>query len=593
MANKPNNPSLWSKAKSLAKQKFDVYPSAYANGWAAKWYKSKGGTWRKAQDGMVVPLDDLDAEQIGGLFPRIMKDGGDPDGAMALGQIDATIEKLQRLRQFIQPDSDLEPWVNSKLTLMDDYSSSVSDYMNYNPEAQEEGKEEEEAPMTENEMEEMKNGGIPQRYRNQGFTKVGVKRKSTRPGKKWMVLAKKGDKYKIVHGGYKGMQDYTQHHSKQRQKNFWNRMGGKNSGKATDPFSPLYWHKRFGTWEEGGETPVYQHGGHYNLDGEWVKSKGSGTNSGIAYYQTGGNTMTQQSNNQQDEIMKIVELYSEIAQVDPKEVVKELQQLQPADQQKAVQQMVQAIKSVQSSGSQQSMMAAQQPTMKGGGNMPCYSCGGSYAYGGSYEYGGMADEMGGVVLPSMPVDFYGLPSYAEGGKWIQKAVKHPGRCTPGSPNYDCPKGSPQWNLAQRFKHGDLSKHQMGGYTDNPYIEGIIEMQDGGKPEWLIRAQLKAQGYSGPALENKLEQMKQGGIHINPKNKGKFTAKAKAAGMGVQAFANKVLGAPEGQYSGSTRKQANFAHVFGGRNYQVGGEYNMSAQEIQDLINQGYNIEYLD
>ena len=43
---KPTNPSLWSRAKSLAKQKFDVYPSAYANAWAAKWYKSKGGSWR-------------------------------------------------------------------------------------------------------------------------------------------------------------------------------------------------------------------------------------------------------------------------------------------------------------------------------------------------------------------------------------------------------------------------------------------------------------------------------------------------------------------------------------------------------------------
>jgi len=63
-----------------------------------------------------------------------------------------------------------------------------------------------------------------------------------------MVLAKKGDQYKVVHGGYKGMQDYTQHHNEQRRKNFWNRMGGKNSSKATDPFSPLYWHKRFGTW---------------------------------------------------------------------------------------------------------------------------------------------------------------------------------------------------------------------------------------------------------------------------------------------------------------------------------------------------------
>jgi hypothetical protein len=54
MANKPNNPSLWSKAKSMARQKFDVYPSAYANGWAAKYYKSKGGTWRKGEYGMYM-----------------------------------------------------------------------------------------------------------------------------------------------------------------------------------------------------------------------------------------------------------------------------------------------------------------------------------------------------------------------------------------------------------------------------------------------------------------------------------------------------------------------------------------------------------
>jgi hypothetical protein len=45
--NVPNNPSLWSSCKAQAKAKFDVYPSAYANGWAAKQYKAKGGTWRK------------------------------------------------------------------------------------------------------------------------------------------------------------------------------------------------------------------------------------------------------------------------------------------------------------------------------------------------------------------------------------------------------------------------------------------------------------------------------------------------------------------------------------------------------------------
>lgn len=50
----------------------------------------------------------------------------------------------------------------------------------------------------------------------------------------------------------------------------------------------------------------------------------------------------------------------------------------------------------------------------------------------------------------------------------------------------------------------------------------------------------------------------GSINIKPENKGKFTAKANAAGMGVQAFANKVLGASKGTYSPSTRRQANFA-----------------------------------
>ena len=45
----PNDKSKWSYAKSQAKKKFDVYPSAYANAWAAKKYKELGGTWRKGK----------------------------------------------------------------------------------------------------------------------------------------------------------------------------------------------------------------------------------------------------------------------------------------------------------------------------------------------------------------------------------------------------------------------------------------------------------------------------------------------------------------------------------------------------------------
>lgn len=43
---KPTNPELWSRAKAAARSKFEVYPSAYANAWASRWYKGKGGGWR-------------------------------------------------------------------------------------------------------------------------------------------------------------------------------------------------------------------------------------------------------------------------------------------------------------------------------------------------------------------------------------------------------------------------------------------------------------------------------------------------------------------------------------------------------------------
>lgn len=48
--NCPTDPEKWSASKAAAKKKFDVYPSAYANGWAAKNYKGKGGGWRKCKD---------------------------------------------------------------------------------------------------------------------------------------------------------------------------------------------------------------------------------------------------------------------------------------------------------------------------------------------------------------------------------------------------------------------------------------------------------------------------------------------------------------------------------------------------------------
>ena len=203
MANVPTNKALYNRVKAEAKSKFDTWPSAYGSAWLVKTYKKRGGGYRKAQMGMEVENPYADMYSIGG-------------GIMT-----------------------------------GDYEMGYGGTPEYGYGGQE---------YSEGGMPEYKSGGgIPQRYKNKGFTKVGAKKKSTRPGKKWMVLAKKGDQYKIVHGGDSNMKDFKQHGSAKRKKRFWDRMGGRNGSKAKDPFSPLYWHKRFGTWAEGGEMEFEPH----------------------------------------------------------------------------------------------------------------------------------------------------------------------------------------------------------------------------------------------------------------------------------------------------------------------------------------------
>jgi len=55
--NVPTSPEKWAQAKSQAKAKFDVYPSAYANGWAAKKYKEMGGGWKSVSEETKPPFD--------------------------------------------------------------------------------------------------------------------------------------------------------------------------------------------------------------------------------------------------------------------------------------------------------------------------------------------------------------------------------------------------------------------------------------------------------------------------------------------------------------------------------------------------------
>lgn len=391
MANKPNNPSLWSKAKSLARQKFDVYPSAYANGWAAKWYKGKGGTWRKAEYGMQVPyMEDggkpewlleaqlkaqgysgnalsqkmammaeggepqnegfqalpeyvqakilsnmgyggyipemgyggaaqqdaidrlqkredrlvakgykavdegrenkaerilaraarvedrkirlMDSMAYGGMTYPFMQQGGEPDGEMALGQIAAVVDKMDKLRQFIQPGSDLEPWISSKLAVMDHYADAVSDYMMYNPEAQE--------MMGSDEMPEMGRGGYV------------VTRSSDRKGKTHKVTGPDGTVK------YFGDSKLGQHpKDPERKKAFYARHKKNLAG------NPYFRAFARATWEDGGQIEEMANGGYVGYDGKRHKSN-TPTWSGNVGYQDGGETKPIITSNPKDPMLR-------------------------------------------------------------------------------------------------------------------------------------------------------------------------------------------------------------------------------------------------------------------------------------------------
>ena len=85
----PNNPKLWAAKKAAAKAKFDVYPSAYANGWAAKAYKKAGGTWRS--ESVEHDLNELSTRTLTNYIQKAANPG---DGRSAINQASRGAYKL-------------------------------------------------------------------------------------------------------------------------------------------------------------------------------------------------------------------------------------------------------------------------------------------------------------------------------------------------------------------------------------------------------------------------------------------------------------------------------------------------------------------
>jgi hypothetical protein len=661
---------------------------AMAAGQAADNGEDTGNKMQMAK--LAMNVMGMPAMQMGGVGTMMRDNYYNEGGEMAMGQVMAMNDKISRLQSFINGESEIEPWVASKLTLADDYLTSVSDYLQFN-EGDEGEEEEEDMDLTMGELEEMKNGGIPERYRSRGFTKVGAKRQSNRPGKKWMVLAKKGDKYKIVHGGYKGMKDFSQHGSEKRKKNFWNRMGGKDSSKATDPFSPLYWHKRFGTWAEGGDVsdaPIntfmspgldndprfeqYYNQQIQNFNKSGIKDVPS-RNDIYSYYQSSNpasavdQTGRMMFSNPQGNISSST-TFSQAVDPTTGKVLNQGTNLAKSAFDRQAQRFEYGGNPVQKADPMQSILdaerkAKQRDVLK----TAAIATGalGATAFDAIRQY---QKQLGYSKWQAENKDAYNEGTPTPSNKELRKMGRRANGGEPTNAGFQALPDYVQNKIMSNMAYGgympemgvggkmpaeiararfaaagNLDKlddygYAYGGGTDmyggQMDMDGMYNMMKGGnmyqqggqQQDQVMQAiqmyaqmtqmdpeQLMQQLQALPPLEQQeaiqkimqaiqqlqeeSPEMKKGGIYINPANKGKFTESANRAGMSVQEFASKVLANKE-DYSSTQVKRANFARNAASWKKQMGGMtegqmLELDDNEIQNLISQGYGIEYLD
>jgi uncharacterized protein with PhoU and TrkA domain len=61
----------------------------------------------------------------------------DEEGGMAMGELKTSAEAANEIAGMLQKDTQLEAWVQSKITKAKDYLVSVRDYLKSNPDAKE------------------------------------------------------------------------------------------------------------------------------------------------------------------------------------------------------------------------------------------------------------------------------------------------------------------------------------------------------------------------------------------------------------------------------------------------------------------------
>lgn len=57
----------------------------------------------------------------------------DHDGEMAISQLRSIVDNATKILEMLNPETNLEPWIQSKITKAQDYISVVHDYMTHTP----------------------------------------------------------------------------------------------------------------------------------------------------------------------------------------------------------------------------------------------------------------------------------------------------------------------------------------------------------------------------------------------------------------------------------------------------------------------------
>jgi hypothetical protein len=136
-------------------------------------------------------------------------------------------------------------------------------------------------------VEEMKEGGMPQRYKAMGFTKTDTPKRTPNASKSHAVVVKDGDSYKLIRFGQQGVsgspkKDGESESYKNRRESFKARHA-KNIAKGKT--SAAYWADKV-KWQEGGDVPEVMGLPDEMMDQAWIEAE-----AGEVYKQPNGQVL--------------------------------------------------------------------------------------------------------------------------------------------------------------------------------------------------------------------------------------------------------------------------------------------------------------